>query len=399
MIIVEYISDGYKHADVNAAMISIYIKKNPDEKIHLFCADLYFEILTEIMKKNSVECENLVHHSINSYRKQVRDYKMFLFDLGIVSSIFKWAKNNNETEILFLYTTTFMLYFTKLFAFLNKKINICSVIHGDLERIMLIEYANSFESGKLWQYLYALIFGLKLPLTLPAQKNLKHIVYSESIKSNMLSVIPKLKNNVSTMPYPYFYEKLENTVPFRDNKVHFCVPGLSSARKNLPVLKQLINFFDNVYSENPNFELSFGGIIMDKEFYNSMIMKDYTLKKSVSDTMLSSEYRDNLLKQADYALITYQFNSYKLIANGSFMDSINMETPVIATRNNYIEQYFKKYGNIGYIVDSYRELEEKVKEILNNPPIEEYQIQKENIRKIKADESIENTVKLLEKGR
>ena len=390
MIIVEYISNGYKHSDVNAATIAIFINKHPEEKIHLFCGDLYFEIIQKLLQENSVNCKNIVHHYIKPFSKQVRDYKMMLFDFFIVSKIFKWAEENNERNILFLYTSTFMLYYVKLFCQFNKNINVQSIVHGDLERVDLFAYAKSFSKGRIWQFLYALFFGLRIPLMLRTPQNLKYIVLGENVLNNAIKLLPNLKNSISILPYPYFYNFVEKHTPFKNKKVRFCVCGLTSERKNVPVLKNLIKFFDEENDNNMNIELAFGGIIMDNNFYNEIKNKSYIDKSTFSKAMIPAEIRDNALKNADYALVTYPFNSYKLVANGSFMDAVNMETPIIATRNNYIEYYFKKYGNIGYMFNSYEELQNKVKNIIQEFPYQEYEIQVNNIRLIKKAESIEN---------
>ena len=395
MIIVEYVSDSYKHSDANAAIITICMKKYENEKIHLFCGEGYFNVLKNILDNNNIHYENIVHHNICPFAKNVRDYKMILFDFNIVRKIFNFAKNNKETNILFLYTTTFMLYYTKLFCALNKQINIKSLIHGELERVDLIEYTNSFNKGKFWQYLYALFFGLRIPLALPIPENLSFIVMGTNIRDNLLSFFPSLNKHLISLPNPYFYKNIEKHIPFQNNIINLCVSGSSSPRKNIPILRKLISFIDSDSIYQNKVKLSFGGVILDKEFYKNMQTKNYVQKNTLSEAMLAAEIRDNALIQADYALITYPLNSYKLVSNGSFMDAVNMETPIIAIKNNYAEYYFKKYGNIGYILDSYEELEDKLKSILLNFPYDEYHEQVNNIKRIKETESIENIAKLI----
>ena len=54
--------------------------------------------------------------------------------------------------------------------------------------------------------------------------------------------------------------------------------------------------------------------------------------------------------------------------------------PGIYLRNDYIEYYFSKMGNIGYLCDTYEELLEVIEKISLNFPEQEYKIQVLNIQ-------------------
>ena len=163
--------------------------------------------------------------------------------------------------------------------------------------------------------------------------------------------------------------------------------------QNIPSLKYLIDELNKI--KNLNISIIFAGKIIDKKFLEYVLNINFIEKFTLSNKSIATEIRDEAIKNSDYALLTYKLDSYKLIANGAFMDAINYEKPVLAIRNNYIENYFNKYGNIGYMFETIEDLLKKINDIRNNFPIDEYNLQVQNIRKIKQTENINYSVKLI----
>ena len=140
--------------------------------------------------------------------------------------------------------------------------------------------------------------------------------------------------------------------------------------------------------EKKNFEIFFAGKILSNEFYEQMKKYDFVNKQSLCRNMRTLEERDILISNATYSIYTYSLNSYKLIASGAFLDAINFEKPMIAIKNDYMNYYFEKYGNLGYLCDSYEELKDRIIYLINNFPAKEYLEQVKNIQQIKKNESI-----------
>lgn len=390
MIVIEHIKDGVHHSEINAAVIAIFLNNNPTEKIHFFCGDEHYKIICGLLVDHNIDTSNLIHHRLDPYDDFVRDYKLLFFDYNVVRDIFKYAIKNLEHKVVFLYTSTFLLYFIKLFCFFYKNISVTSCLHGDLERIDLKAYTNSFKKNKFFVFFYALIFGLRIPMSIHTPRNLKYIVYGESIKKNVIKIIPTLNPYIQAVPHPYLYKKIKENNILINNKINFGVIGLSSNRKNIPYLKKLIDKLMQV--DNNNFNIIFSGRILDEDFYRSLLTLKFVQQNSLSTKVISNDKRNSLISCMDYSLCTYQYNSYKLIASGAFMDAINFEKPLIAINNDYISQYFYRYGNIGYLLDSYEEFEKKILDIINNFPYDEYKLQVSNIKKIKAQENIKNII-------
>ena len=394
MIIAEYVKDGYTHSDFNASMVSIYGSIIDDEEIHLFCGKKHYEVIYNLLLNNNISTDRIIYHELKPSGDFVREYKLLFADYSAVKTIFNFAKQHNENKIVFLYTTTFMLYFVKLFSCIYPAIKTIVSIHSELERIDIIEYAKTFSKNRLVMFLYALFLGIKIPLMLPTPKNLKYLVYGESIRENAVKKIPQMKGKTIAIPLPYLYTEMENHIP-NSECINFGVVGISAKRKNTPLLTRIIKHLSN--KEKINFKMSFSGKILDDEFFELVSNLDWVNKNELSKTMISSELRNQIIKNIDYVLYTYKIGSYKYIASGVLFDCINYEKPLIALKTDYIEHYFKKYGNIGYIFDTYEELEKKVDEILNNFPEDEYKIQISNLKRIKSEENVAKISNILKK--
>lgn len=63
----------------------------------------------------------------------------------------------------------------------------------------------------------------------------------------------------------------------------------------------------------------------------------------------------------DYILYFYTSETYRLTASGALLDAIRFRKPVIALRNEYFEYFFKKFGELGYLVNSVDEMADLIK--------------------------------------
>ncbi len=80
-----------------------------------------------------------------------------------------------------------------------------------------------------------------------------------------------------------------------------------------------------------------------------------------------------------YTVWTGDPEYYRLVASASFLDSLYFAKPGIYLRNPYIEHYFERMGDIGYLADSYEELRDLILHLCREFPEERYRRQCANI--------------------
>ncbi|MBS5861587.1 hypothetical protein KID03_09190 [bacterium] len=387
MLVIEFMKDNFEHLDCNAGILAQILSHAEQEPIHIFCGDSHFKNLKQKLDNYQINTSKLVHHKIIPIGKIIRDYSHFTHQLKIIKNIVDFSIKNNESNILFLYTTPFSLYFLKVFCTIYKSINIKTIIHSELEKIDLKEYLSNTPKNKFQVFFYVLLFGIRNPLKLPTPKNLKYVVYGKSIKNNLIKILPEIENSVIDIPLPTLYNyniaPKSIAVPLK-----FGVIGQCSKAKNSSTISKLLKELTEMKVEN--FQIVFTGYITDELLFKYLQNSQYVDPKHVSNSMVSDYERNKLLAQIDYALFTYKLNSYKYTASGALIDAINFEKPIIALSNDYVKSYFDIYGNIGYLCNSYEELKNKIITITKSFPKEEYEIQVKNIQNIKKMENLKN---------
>jgi glycosyltransferase involved in cell wall biosynthesis len=84
-------------------------------------------------------------------------------------------------------------------------------------------------------------------------------------------------------------------------------------------------------------------------------------------------------RNVTYALWTARPRQYRLTASASFVDAIAFGKPSIVLRNPFVEHYFDRLGDIGYLCDSVEEMVEIVESILRAFPEDRYRRQCRNL--------------------
>jgi len=95
---------------------------------------------------------------------------------------------------------------------------------------------------------------------------------------------------------------------------------------------------------------------------------------------LDREEFDERMHKLSYVVWTAQPDHYRLTASATFLDALAFLKPGIYLRNDYIEYYFERMGDIGYLCDSLEEMVSIIREIISEFPIKRYYDQVENIR-------------------
>lgn len=375
-----------QHIPVNCSFISIIRKQYPEEKI-VFAADKdYIENAKIFFSHNNLNIDNIDYHPIDVI--QVSSGKQEFKSIPNQFKILTKLINKLQPEkILFLYTHRPAVLFAKWFALTNKKIPISMIFHSDLESLLDLE--SDFRKKILSPY--NLHWGLKFCKT----PQTKYIVLSEHMKPKLLSMLPNLDKNLIECHHPYIFEEAYEHKPFKDNVIRFSTFGEGYKQKGTDLLFELAQNIDpNQTNYKPEFSLI--GAILDPQL-KPYIEKNTSVKVAAQDKRISREEFSTLAKDIDYALYFYRNDAYQLTASGAFLDALTYLKPIIARKNPFFEYYFNLLGDIGYLCEDYDEIEQVIKNILENPSKERYLHQRENLLKARTIfeiDSIANTTPL-----
>jgi hypothetical protein len=99
----------------------------------------------------------------------------------------------------------------------------------------------------------------------------------------------------------------------------------------------------------------------------------------LSQTPLSSEEYARRAQSITYAVGLADPSHYRLVGSTSFLDALCYLKPGIYLRNPYIEHYFDRLGDIGYLCNSFDQVRDVVFSILREFPEDRYRQQSANI--------------------
>jgi hypothetical protein len=108
---------------------------------------------------------------------------------------------------------------------------------------------------------------------------------------------------------------------------------------------------------------------------------DYPGVTGLSDRPLTPDEYRRRAASLTYAIGTADPAHYRLVASASFLDALSYGKPGVYLRNPFVEYYFRKMGDIGYLCDSYEEMRATLLSIIREFPTEHYRKQRDNIRR------------------
>lgn len=348
---------GFEHAEFNAALISVVKNAYPHEKILFLAEKEHLFNVQNLLKTCYLDvCD---YQEINVPERFDRESKRFLTEFKLVKYVFNLAKKIKTEKVIFSSITSPTLISIKFWLMRLRNIRCIVIPHSILETI--VKYPHISRD---------FIFSLKIWIPLFNSDRLRYLVLGKPIEKELLTKIPKIRENVYSLNHPFFFRNNQiNSLP---NKIKFGFLGAGLIRKGI---EDFFTLAENVIRKNENnVEFILIGQLLDK-----IKVSQNSVTISSHDHPLNREEYDNLSRSISYALFLYKKDQYKLIASGAFFDAISNLKPIIAIRNPFFEYYFNLMGNIGYLCDSVEEMENIVENIIEHPPKKHYIIQQENM--------------------
>lgn len=365
MVIFEPQCAGYVHAEVNAAYILTCARAFPEEKIRFFGEAEHLRIVEEELGKYGL---NIRYIPIEIPDRKQSPLKRLRVEFGNIRKVFSQAEGS---DVLLMSVTSATLLAAKLFGYVFPgKIHI--VLHGILETIF--KKPESLSGRLFWFKPYLLHLN---------RPKIRYLLNGESIERNLVSSFPSLEKFVSSLELPYFFEGnpvKETTGPLPV----FASVGVGAVQKGSHLFFRLAQ--DVAGRTGKNAEFRYIGHFVDREmdgYINEFV--DLPSKDSPLDRQSYEKYMTN----ADFVVLFYPGDSYKFGASGAFFDAIKFRKPVIAIRNDFLSHYFDKYGELGWLCESYEEVLKIVRGICENFDREDYERRAENLGKVREDLSME----------
>jgi hypothetical protein len=219
--------------------------------------------------------------------------------------------------------------------------------------------------------------SLRQVLRMPHPRQLSYLALGPTIHEHLAESLPRAASSFKAIDLPYFMP----------------AAGLESVRRH-PVR---FGFLGEARLGEKRFD-TFVGLAQDVARVPSLSDSEFilvgrvgddaratvgatTVITNVSNIPVSSEEYDVRASELTYAIGTADPGHYRLVASASFLDALRYGKPGIYLRNPYLEHYFQRLGDVGYLCDSYEEVRGVVFSILRTFPEARYRLQCENIQR------------------
>jgi hypothetical protein len=216
---------------------------------------------------------------------------------------------------------------------------------------------------------------LRQALRLPHPRQLTYLALSGSIRAAVAEVMPRAAPHFQTIDPPYFMPGVADAWK-PGGAIRFGHFGVArNYEKNFGLFTRLAEEVqrdcDRPIAEflAVGFHESSGG---DATTPSAWV-------KGLSRAPLSAEEYTRRAQSVTYAVGLADPSHYRLVASASFLDALCYLKPGIYLRNPYIEYYFDRMGDVGYLCDSYDQFRDVVLSVLREFPEERYRKQRANI--------------------
>lgn len=207
------------------------------------------------------------------------------------------------------------------------------------------------------------------------QNNLWFCVLGDIIKKNLKGIMPeKHLLHFLSIDHPYIFTKRDGESSNVPNILNVGTVGEFSRRKGGDDFMELVKRMQN----ESNIHFSITGLI-GYEINTLKKLKVGLPSNNGMEPIEDKEYNSRV-SELDYILYFYPKTSYRLIASGAILDAVNHEKPIIAYGNSYFEYFFKKYGDVGYLVSNLEEMQSVLTNIILRKQVSNF-----NFSKIKQE--------------
>ena len=210
----------------------------------------------------------------------------------------------------------------------------------------------------------------------------------DSIKRELVEKFgDDISKSIISLDHPYVYGDDDNLLGNNnlDKPIRIGSVGEALLAKNSQYIFEIAKrFYKEINNNDVNFE-----IIGRMEEGVRILANDYVDYSRTND-LLDEKMFAKKVTQINYMIFFYNDEHYTLSASGAFFDAVKYEKPIISLKNKFFEEYFLRYGDIGYMCDSLDEINKCIAQIITGDEKDRYIRQCKKLKKMKKDLSLKN---------
>lgn len=389
--IVEAFVEDYLHVLANVNIIKIFNNIYKEEPLvfispqkHNDQVKKYFIEKQDVITFESINNLIIIPSSLFTRARLIlsRIYR----DFFILNKIFKKCKLGDKVVITHIYFPSLVVL--KLLKIRYPHITTFSIIHGDVEFV----YYPVTTEHKIVGFFHKLMFKIKA-------KNFYYL-FLTPISKRILVETKRTKTSetlaieLPTFPNENKHEKAES---LNCNKLKIGHIGSAGIRKNVHFFYDLASSLIDPITQGKLEFINVGVLETSIEPFLNPLIKNYV--GDIINKPLLREVYDEKIYNLHYSIFFYGKNDFILRSSAAFFDAIFYEKPLIALRNTFFEDVFKREGELGFLCENLEEMIVLINNLLTQQKEHDkkYFTFVQNIRSYKSKLSILNISSSLKK--
>ncbi len=332
----------------------------------LMCSIIFDKLECKLIKTNYIAITKLLDNKlpVNAKFSFVKVLKgdtkfiiLFRYIYGTFINLYYLLIIKKNATIIFPFNNIFSLRLINLISkFSNKKIIV--FCHSEMEAIA----SDANKEGLLSVVLDFLAKNFFKNKNIKISENIFFGVIGDLSKKNLLQILPeKFKGRIISIDHPYLFGNFDsNKKTDIDSKFNIGTIGSIHSKKKL---YKIINFINKIDLEiRDKLSISINGSFrgdLETVFKNNILLPLNNVKE------INRKVFNDAINELDLILFFYSKENYKITASGAIMDSLNLEVPILAIKNEYFNYLFEKYGHFGFLCDDENQMVEKLREIVS----------------------------------
>lgn len=348
---------GFEHASFNAALLCTLLLAFPEatvsflgERTHLAWVK---SILTSFARSG---LERITWETLSIPTRDTCGLHRLQLEFSWCSYVLNRLKRDDAQALIIS-----SICGTALFAlkFLLRRQDahqaVIAIPHSELNSIM------DNQPRKPWTWL----LSLRQTLRLPQPRGLRYIALGEPIRRHVAMVLPRQVWQFSSMDHPCLWHTYRMPLSCHlSARFGYLGSGVKGA-------EAFYRLASSVCGEWSNAEFHMVGFLNDV----ARCAKYSRVIRGMSCSPLPIEEYARRASSLTHVVWTADPLHYRLTASASFLDALSFVKPGLYIRNSYIEHYFRRLGDIGYLCDSFDEMRDLLCSIQHHFPSDRYREQ------------------------
>jgi len=358
---------GFEHAAFNAALLQTVLSAYPEDRVVFLGEKGHVGHVREVLGQwSTTDQPRVVWQEIGIPSRLLTGWRRMNAESTSCRNVLALSSVwNARAVIMCSMTETGLLALKARLCGSSERVPILVVLHSVLRTL------EQRLPRRPWNW----IVHLRQVLKLPHSRQLSYVALGGSIQAALNESAPRAARHFQVLDPPYFMAER------------------SASTNGPPILR--FGYFGTAIDDVKGFrqfvevaeEASHAGGGVANEFVmvgflnrrgDPVSMNDQVVK-GLSYTALPYVEYTQRAREVTYAVSIADPRHYRLVASASFLDALCYVKPGIYLRNPFIEYYFDRMGDIGYLCSSYGEVRDNVLSIVARFPVDRYERQCQNI--------------------